>query len=195
VSTQPVFRHLGEQEVHRGKVWRVVVADYEAPTGEQFQRDVVRSPGAVGVVPVVFDVEGNPSVVLVRQYRPVLDRWLLEVPAGMRDVDDEPPELTARRELREEAGFEASDLVWLTAYHSSAGMTDNVTEVYLATGLHLVERQAHGPEEEHLEVVQVPLRDAIALVERGEITDAKTVIGLLLTERRLSSTDGRATAT
>ena len=78
---------------------------FEAPDGRAFERDIVRSPGAVAVVPLLFDAEGMPSVVLVRQYRPPFDRYVLEIPAGMRDVPDEPPELTADRELVEEAGL------------------------------------------------------------------------------------------
>ena len=83
------FRHLGDRQVHEGHIWRVVVADFESPDGRRFQRDIVRSPGAVAAVPLVFDAEGNPSVVLVRQYRPAYDRELLEIPAGMRDVAGE----------------------------------------------------------------------------------------------------------
>ena len=80
------FRHLGDREVHQGYHWRVVVADFEDPDGQSFQRDVVRSLGAVAAVPLLFDAEGNPSVVLVEQWRPTYDRAILEIPAGMRDV-------------------------------------------------------------------------------------------------------------
>ena len=86
----------------------------------------MRSPGAVGVVPILFDAEGKPSVVLVRQYRAALDAELLEIPAGMRDVEGEPPEITARRELAEEVGLAAGRLELLTVFHNSAGMTDAV---------------------------------------------------------------------
>ena len=68
------FRRIGEREVHQGYVWRVVVAEFEAPDGERFQRDIVRSPGAVGIVPLIFDAEGNASVLLVEQYRPPYER-------------------------------------------------------------------------------------------------------------------------
>ena len=89
------FRRLGEREVHQGHVWRVVVADFEAPDGERFQRDIVRSPGAVGVVPLIFDAEGNAvgacsSSSTARR----TSASVIEIPAGMRDVDGEPPEET-----------------------------------------------------------------------------------------------------
>ena len=80
------------------------------PTASAFERHIVRSPGAVAVVPLLFDAEGTRPVVLVDQYRPALDRTMLEMPAGMRDVDGEPPEETARRELAEEIGFAAGQL-------------------------------------------------------------------------------------
>lgn len=192
VSATPAFRHLGEREVHQGQIWRVVVATYEGPDGTVFERDVVRSPGAVAVVPLRFDCEGNPAVVLVRQYRPALDRWVLEIPAGMRDVPGEPPEVTAARELAEEAGFRPSEVVSLVLVEPSAGMTDATHHVFVASGLEPVALAPHGPEEQVLERLEVPLDEALAMVDRGEITDAKSVIGLLLTARRLAAGDGLA---
>ncbi len=186
------FRHLGERDVHLGHVWKVVVADYEAPDGTTFTRDIVRSPGAVGVVPLVFDPEGSPSVVLVSQYRPPFDCDVIEIPAGLRDIADEPPMETARRELIEEAGLDAGELHHLVDIMPSAGMTDSVTMVYLATGCTVVERNLQGPEEEHMTVLHVPLADALAMVENGVITDAKTVAGLLMADRRLRSADQSA---
>jgi 8-oxo-dGTP pyrophosphatase MutT (NUDIX family) len=184
VSSPPAFRHLGDRLVHQGYIWHVVVATFEAPDGELFERDVIRSPGAVGVVPLLFE-DGVPTVVFVRQYRGPLDQYVLEIPAGMRDVPDEPLELTAERELIEEAGFSAGRMEYLTHFFSSAGMTDSVLHIYLATDLSPVARQMHGPEETHMEVLRLPLAEAVEMVARGEINDAKTVIGLLLVDRRL----------
>jgi ADP-ribose pyrophosphatase len=185
------FELTGERTVHQGAIWRVAVATFRAPDGSTFERDVVRSPGAVGVVPLRFDVEGNPVVVLVRQYRPVLDALLLEIPAGMRDVEGEDPATTAHRELAEECGLAAGRLELLTRFHNSAGMTDAATHVYLALDLTEVAREAHGPEEEHMTVHALGLAEAVAAVASGEITDAKTVIGLLLADRWLQHADGR----
>ena len=180
----PAFRHLGDRLVHQGYIWHVAVSTFESPDGELFERDVIRSPGAVGVVPLLFD-DGIATVVFVRQYRGPLDRYVLEVPAGMRDVPDEAPEITAERELIEEAGFSAGRLEYLTHYFSSAGMTDSTLHLYLATELSAVARDVHGPEESHMDVVQLPLDEAVDMVVRGEINDAKTVIGLLLVDRRV----------
>ena len=185
--TSSPFRTVGERTVYQGHLWRVVLDTLEGPDGQRFERDVVRSPGAVGIVPVLFDPEGTPSVVLVRQYRAALAAEITEIPAGMRDVDGEPPETTARRELAEEVGLAAGRLDLLTVFHNSAGMTDAATHVFLATGLTPVPPSAHGPEEEAMVVLQMPLAEAVTEVARGAITDAKTVIGLLLTERRLAA--------
>jgi 8-oxo-dGDP phosphatase len=179
----PGFRHLGDRRVHQGHIWRVAVGTFESPDGELFERDIVRSPGAVGVVPLLF--EGDvPIVVCVRQYRAVFDQFVLEIPAGMRDVPDEPIETTAARELTEETGFVAGHLEYITQFYPSAGMTDSVLHLFLATDLVAADRDVHGPEETHMEVVRIPLADAVAQVVADEIRDAKTVIGLLLVERR-----------
>jgi len=183
------FRHVGDRVVHRGHIWHVAVGTFESPEGDEFERDVVRSPGAVAAVPLLFDAEGNASVVMVRQYRAAFDELVLELPAGMRDVADEPPEVTASRELIEEAGLRAGRLEPLTEFYPSAGMTDAVVHLFVATELEPIAQDLHGPEEQHIEVVHVPFDEAVAMVERGEILDGKTVIGLLLVARRLERGD------
>jgi ADP-ribose pyrophosphatase len=179
------FRHLRDTEVHQGYVWRVVTAEFEAPDGSVFRRDIVRSPGAVGVVPLI-DVDGRPSVVLVSQYRPPYERSVIEIPAGMRDVPGEPPEQTGRRELVEEAGLAAGEMRLLTEMVPSPGLTDSITTIFLATGCIAVDRELHGPEEQHSELLTVALDEALAMIDSGEISDAKTVVGLLLTARLLT---------
>jgi ADP-ribose pyrophosphatase len=114
---------------------------------------------------------------------------VIEMPAGMRDIDGEDTAEVARRELIEEAGLDAGHLELLTEILPSPGMTDSVTTLYLATHCTPVPHDRQGPEEEHMELLHVPLADAVAMVERGEITDAKTVVSVLLTERRLRRSD------
>lgn len=183
------FRHRSDRLVHQGHVWHVVVAEFDAPDGSTFERDIVRSPGAVGVVPVIFDAEGQPSVVLVSQFRPPYERALVEIPAGMRDVEGEPAEETGRRELIEEAGLRATEMVHLIDMLPSPGMTDSVCSIFMATGCEPVPHDRHGPEEESMELLHLPLDDALAMIDRGEITDAKSVCGLLTAHRRLNAPD------
>lgn len=179
------FEHLGDELVHQGHIWHVAVARFRAPDGEEFQRDVVRSPGAVGVVPLYHDERGVPHVVLLSQYRAPFDRQVIEVPAGMRDVADEPTEVTAHRELVEEVGLRPGRLEHLLDMYPSVGMTDSVLTLYLATELEPVMSSTHGPEEAHMQVLRVSLEEAVGMVLDGEIHDAKTVIGLLLLDRRV----------
>ena len=183
------FRHVGDRLVHQGYIWHVAVGTFESPTGERFERDIVRSPGAVGALPLIFDAEGNPSVVLVRQYRAPFDDYVIEIPAGMRDVPDEPVAETAARELIEEVGLQAGHLERMLDFYPSAGLTDSVLYLFLATDLTPVERATHGPEEDDMQVLHLPLSEAIDMVLRHEIHDAKTIIGLLLADRRIRSGD------
>ena len=183
------FRHVDDRLVHQGYIWHVAVGTFESPTGERFERDIVRSPGAVGALPLIFDAEGNPSVVLVRQYRAPFDDYVIEIPAGMRDVPDEPVAETAARELIEEVGLQAGHLERMLDFYPSAGLTDSVLYLFLATDLTPVERATHGPEEDDMQVLHLPLSEALDMVLRHEIHDAKTIIGLLLADRRIRSGD------
>lgn len=138
----------------------------------------------------MFDAEGNPSVVLVSQYRPAYDENVIEIPAGMRDIEGEDTAEVARRELIEEAGLACDRLQLLVEQYPSPGMTDSVITIYLATECTPVPTDRHGPEEEYMEVLHLPLGDALSMIDSGEIRDSKTVSGLLLTDRRLRLADG-----
>jgi 8-oxo-dGTP pyrophosphatase MutT (NUDIX family) len=168
--------------VFRG--WRVDVvnARFEAPDGERFDRDIVRHPGAVAVVAATQ----AGGVLLVRQYRGSLDRELLELPAGTRDVEGEPPETTARRELEEEAGVRARQVRHLASTVNTPGFCDEITELFLATGLEDVPHGRHGAEELAMEVVEIALADVPAKIASGEIVDAQTIIGLLMARDALA---------
>ncbi|MFM8382505.1 MAG: NUDIX hydrolase [Actinomycetota bacterium] len=176
------FRHLGDELVYRGHIWDVVNGTFADPTGGRFTRDIVRSPGAVAVVPILG---GDPDrqVVLVKQYRAAFDDMIIEIPAGMRDVEGEDPDATAQRELQEESGYVAGSLELLHEFLPSPGMTDARLHVYLATDLRTVDRRTHGPEEDHMEVLVMDLAEAVEMVARGQIRDAKATIGLLLADR------------
>lgn len=169
------FRWLDETVLHRGHIISLSKVTVEAPDGQRFERDVVHHPGAVAVVPVHPDGTVN----LVRQYRTPLQSDLLEIPAGKCDVDGEAPELTARRELAEEVGLATGRLVKLAEFYNSAGISDELSHVFLALDLSPVVTEAHGIEEEHMTIETVALADVPALVANGTLRDAKTIIGLL----------------
>ena len=174
------FTKIGERLLHEGFVITVATATFEGPAGEVLERDVVHHPGAVAVVALDGD-----DVVLVRQYRPVLEAEILELPAGRLDVPGEDRRTAARRELVEEAGLDARDLVELGRFHNSIGFCDEETTIYLATDLKATTPEAASVEEQYLTVERVPIGEAEGLIADGTITDAKTVIGLLQTLRRL----------
>ena len=174
------FHIASEAEAWTGRRLAVSVVEVEAPDGGRHEREVVRHPGAVGIVPLHDD----GTVTLVRQYRAALDRDIWEVPAGLRDVDGEPTDVTARRELAEETGLRADDIDHLATFHNSPGFSDEAVVVYLATGLTEVPDDRQGVEEQHMLVERVPLPQALAMVDDGRISDAKTVIGLLALARR-----------
>ncbi len=174
---------------HKGALSTVRVDDVEMPDGSVAQREVVEHDNAVAVVAV--DDEGR--VVLIRHYRHPVGERMLEIPAGKLDVEGEAPIDAAKRELAEEVGLEADELAELLHFHNSAGWSEEATTVYLARDARpcaTPEGFSAEHEEADIDVVRVPLADALAAVDRGEITDAKTVIGLLLTNRQLAD-DGR----
>jgi ADP-ribose pyrophosphatase len=174
------FRRVTDRLVHRGHVVSFYESTFEAPDGHRFTRDVVRHPGAVSAVPVDGD-----EIVLVRQYRAPVDRELLEIPAGKRDVDGEDPAVTANRELGEETGLEAASLELLVTMFHSPGFCDEEQLIYLATDLRPVDQVRGGIEEEHLSVVRIPFGQAVAHCLDGTITDAKSIVGILAAARRL----------
>ena len=178
------FEHVEERTIYEGHVMRLVTATFRSPTGEVFSRDAVRSRGAVGIVAVRPSAAGFEAAV-VRQYRPVLDSWLTEIPAGMRDRAGEEPVATAARELAEESGLAADRYTLLTTFANAAGMTDQRTYLFLAESLRAVPQEADGIEEQYLEAGWVNLADVPALIRSGELSDAKTIIGLLLAREHL----------
>lgn len=174
------FRFVGEREIHDGYVIRLVEGEFETPDGHTMMRDIVRHPGAVGVVAVDDD-----DTILVRQYRAPIHTEILEIPAGRRDVEGEPPELTARRELVEEVGLQAGSMVPIGGFHNSVGFCDEYIHLFLATDLSSVPTDHDGPEEAHMTVERMALADVAAAIDDGTISDAKTVIGLLAALRHL----------
>ena len=174
------FRRLDEDLVYDGFVIDVAIGRFETPEGEIVTRDVVHHPGAVAVVAMV---EGH--AVLVRQYRAACDVDLLELPAGKRDLDGEPAELTARRELREEVGLEAGEMTHLASFYTSPGFCDEQLDVFLATGCTAVPNNLQGPEELAMTIEHHALADVPALIASGELCDAKSIVGLLLAAKQL----------
>jgi ADP-ribose pyrophosphatase len=176
------FRRVSEEELLRAWLFRVDRLHMVDPAGHAFERIVVRHPGAVTVVPVHDD----GTVSLVRQYRAAVDAMVLEIPAGTRDRDGESAEATARRELAEEAGLEATTWETLIGIWNTPGVSDQQTTIFLATGLTAVESRPDGVEEAYMKVERIPLAEVDALVADGTLRDETTVLGLYLARQRLA---------
>lgn len=178
------FEVTGSHVGYASSFTRVRVDTVRMPDGAEVEREVAVQADAVGVVAI----NDASQVVLLRQYRHPVGGHLLEIPAGKLDVEGEAPLAAAQRELLEEAGVATEEWTELVRFHNSAGWTDESTTVYLATGVFDAEPPEHfvaTAEEADMEVVLVPLADAVRKAEQGEIADAKTLIGLLLAARRL----------
>ncbi len=178
----PSFRHVSDREIAQLHRIRVAKATFEAPDGSTFERDVIRDMGYVAAVPLLDD---GRTVLLVRQYRGPVDQELLEIPAGLRDQPGEPVEATAERELVEEIGQRAGSMELLAHVHQAAGISDEEGWIFLATDLTEVPHARQGPEEDAMTIEAIDLADVPAMVADGRLTDAKTVIGLLLVRDRL----------
>jgi len=179
------FRIVGTTGIADAGFLSLVDLDVRGPDGEEFQRTVVRHPGAVVVVPVEAD---GITARLVRQFRAAPGRELLEVPAGKRDVDGESPEDTATRELEEEVGCRPGRLLELAEFYNSPGFCDEYTHAYAALDLvDLPARRATDAEERAMTIERVALGDVERLVGTRELIDAKSIVTLLLTRRLLES--------
>jgi ADP-ribose pyrophosphatase len=145
--------------------------------GCEIVREVVRHPGGAGCLPL-FD---DGQIALVKQYRHPARRELLEIPAGKIEPD-ETPILCATRELEQETGFRAGRIEKLAEFYSTPGFCEERLYVYLATDLQQIEQNLDH--DEFVEVVYLPMAEAVMMAERGEIEDSKTIIALLLAARK-----------
>jgi ADP-ribose pyrophosphatase len=162
--------------VHRGRKIQVAVDVSTGPRGGTIQRDVVLHPGAVAILPLTDD----GHVCLLRNHRFILDEVLWEIPAGTLEPG-EPVEVAAVRELAEETGYTASSWKKLAEFFPSPGVLSEKTVLFVARGL---TAGAMRPEEdEELEPVLVPWREAVGRALDGTIRDAKTLVALLLWDR------------
>jgi ADP-ribose diphosphatase len=168
---------VSSEVVFEGKLLHVRRDTVRLPDGSLATREHVVHPGAVLVVPVLPD----GRLVVERQFRYPLDRVFIEFPAGKRDPG-ESPEDTARRELREETGYDATHFTPLGTIHTLISYTNERIDLFVAEGLsHLGAKLDAG---EFLDIVTMSEDEMLSALDRGEITDAKTVAALLLHARR-----------
>jgi 8-oxo-dGTP pyrophosphatase MutT (NUDIX family) len=176
VSSDRHFERIGGETVYEGAIITVLHERYRYEDGEEVDRDVVRHPGAVGIVCV-----DDEDIWLVLQPREAVgDPDVLEIPAGKLDAEDESPLQTGQRELAEEIGKGAAQWESLGSFWTSVGVLDEEVHLYLATGLY--DHRAETDENERIEVVRWPLDRLEELLDT--VKDSKTRIGLLELHRR-----------
>jgi ADP-ribose pyrophosphatase len=166
--------------VFRGRVFVVERDVVTLPNGATSTLDIVRHRGSVVLLPCPSPGE----LVLVRQYRHAIGRWIWELPAGTLEAGEDPAD-AARRECEEEIGRTPGSVERLAAYYPTPGFCDELMTFYLCADLGPLARPATPDEDEQLEPRTVTLAEAGTMLEQGEIVDMKTVVGLTLLRERL----------
>ncbi len=159
------------RNIYTGKVITLNIDTVTLPNGVTVDLEMVRHPGAAAVVPLKED----GTVVLIRQFRHAAGGFIYEIPAGKLHPGEDP-RACAARELEEEIGYQAGTLELLSSIFTAPGFTDEVIHIYKATGM--TEGRQHLDRDEVLEVVEMPLGEAIDMIRAGTIRDAKTMVGL-----------------
>lgn len=174
-SERHVFETLDSRTVYDGAIVALRVDRVAMPGGPSADREVVEHHGAVAVVAV----DDQDRLVLIHQYRHPVGRRLWEIPAGLLDVAGEHPHTAAMRELAEETGLGADRWSTLVDVLLSPGFTDESVRIFLAEGLHEVDREEPEHEEADLEVDRVPFGEALAMALSGDIGNATAVSGIM----------------
>jgi ADP-ribose pyrophosphatase len=185
MSDDPLRETLVSTEVlRRSRILEFRIDTIETADGRRSTRDIASHPGAVAVVAI----DDQDRVLLVRQWRHAAGGPLLEIPAGTLDRQPdgtvEAHAVAAARELEEETGSRAATWQHLGSFYTAPGFTSELIHLYLATGLTSSHEDGlHPDEDERLELYPTPFADAVAMVERAELHDAKSIVGLLWVAR------------
>jgi ADP-ribose pyrophosphatase len=173
---------LSTNRNYTGKVLNLDLDTVRFPDGSEGTLEMIRHPGASAVVPFLDDpTDPDPRVILIRQFRHAADGYVWEIPAG-RLEPGEPPETCAHRELAEETGYTATEMRPLITIYTTPGFTDERIHLFLATGLSA--GTAKTEPDEFLELHTLRLSEVVAMADRGEIQDGKTLCALMGVGRR-----------
>jgi ADP-ribose pyrophosphatase len=171
---------LRTEHAFTGRIIRLDLDTVRMPDGSEMRFEMLRHPGAAAVLPFLDDPQGpDPRVLLIRQFRHAADGYIWEIPAGRRD-SGEHPDVTARRELREETGMACDRLEHLTSLLTTPGFTDEVIHLYWASGL--VAGPTAREADEFMELHELPLSRVLQMIQAGDITDAKTLTTILFVQ-------------
>ena len=168
------------ENIFDGNLLHIKKDKVKLPNGGEAYREWVKHPGAAAVIPLTDQGE----IILVRQYRYPIDEVTLEIPAGKLDVSGEDPLECAKRELSEETGYTAQEYKFLSKLATSVGFSDEVIYIYAAKGLKAGTQ--HTDEDEFINVVKVPLAEAVEMVLDGRINDGKSVTAIFMLDRMMN---------
>ena len=160
-----------KKNIYRGRVVNLDLETVTLPNGVTIELEVIHHPGAAAIVPM----KDKKIVFMIRQYRYAAGGYLLEIPAGTLQPNEDPKDCAAR-ELEEEIGFRATRLEPVLNFFTTPGFTDEVIHIYKATGL--TPGRQNLDHDEVLEVIELPLETAIDQIREGKIRDGKTIVGL-----------------
>jgi len=168
---------ISSKRIHTGKIIKLDSDRIRYPDGSEAEVDIVRHSGASAVVPFLSDPEGeDPQILLLRQYRYAADGYLYEIPAGRLDPGETPADCAAR-ELKEETGCTAKQMEPLITMVTTPGFTDERIHLFMAT--ELTHGEATREADEFADVIIMRLSEALELIQKGEIVDGKTALGVL----------------
>ena len=176
-----IEQKVSSQDVFDGTLLHVKKDTVRLPNGNIAYREWIKHPGASAVLPVT--PEGR--LIFVRQYRYPVRRVTLEIPAGKLDGPEEDPYVCAVRELSEETGYTAKTIEKLTTIGTTVGFSNEYIHIYKAEGL--TPGEMHPDDDEFLNVVRVPLAEAVQMTRDGRIFDAKSIVAILMLQEDLRS--------
>lgn len=167
---------LSIKNIFDGKVVHLDQEIVQLPDGNQAQREIIRHPGAVGIIAIT----DSNKIVLIRQWRAPLNQVTLEIPAGkIEPSEQDNPLLTAKRELNEETRFAADDFELVSKFYTSPGFADEIMYLYHAVNLKAVKEKLPQDKDEFLELVELSPAEVQKAIENGEICDAKTLMAIM----------------
>ncbi|GAA0443894.1 NUDIX hydrolase [Lentibacillus halophilus] len=166
------------ESIYDGNIIQLQVDDVLLPDENISKRELIKHPGAVGIIPITKD----NKIVFVKQYRKPLEKALVEIPAGKLE-DAEDPQVTARRELEEETGYKAGSLDFVVSFYTSPGFADEIMHLYVTKDIEPLKDALPGDADEFVERVELTLDEAKQYVNEQRIHDAKTNYAILYLER------------
>ncbi len=173
-------RTMKSEKLYEGKILSLRVDTVEIPNKMYSKREIIEHPGSVAIVTIVDE----DKLVLVKQYRKAVEDFILEIPAGKIEVNEEPKE-TAIRELKEETGYEASNMEYMLEFYSSPGYCDEIIYIFLTDDITLEEQELD--ENENIEVQTLQIDEVMKMIKLGKILDGKTIVGANIAKEYINS--------